>query len=142
MVVIINKLRKNLIPQQKIKTLLAKLCRIYRLPKAEIVVSFVGPTAIRTLNKKYRHKNRPTDVLSFTMKEKAPDGRFYLGDIIICPEVARRQAKKQGHSLLREVEILTIHGFLHLLGFEHFRGMEEEEAKIRPRLLKDYKSSD
>lgn len=108
------------------------------MQKAEVVVSFVGPRTIQALNKKYRHKNRPTDVLSFAMKEKGPDGKFYLGDIIICLDVAKKQAKKHGHSLQREVEILVIHGFLHLLGFEHFEGMEEEEAKVRPLFLKNY----
>lgn len=77
-------------------------------------------------------------MLSFAMKEKGPDGKFYLGDIIICLDVAKKQAKKHGHSLQREVEILVIHGFLHLLGFEHFEGMEEEEAKVRPLFLKNY----
>ncbi|MGB9893377.1 MAG: rRNA maturation RNase YbeY, partial [Candidatus Saccharicenans sp.] len=140
MVVIIDRLRTNPVPHQKIKTLLEKLSRHYRLRKAEIVVSLVGPVAIRALNKKYRHKDQPTDVLSFSLWEKGPDGKFYLGDIIICPEVAKKQARKQGHSLLREVEILTIHGFLHLLGFEHFKGIEEEETRIRPLFLKDYRS--
>lgn len=135
MVVIINKLKKNPVPQKRIKDLLQRLCRGYRVSRAEVALTFVGPRAIRSLNRKYRHKDRPTDVLSFSLKEKGPDGKFYLGDIIICPEVARRQ----GHPLLREIEILTIHGFLHLLGFEHFKGMEEEEARARARLLKNYR---
>lgn len=139
MVVIINKLKKNPVPQKRIKDLLQRLCRSYRVSRAEVVLTFVGPRVIRSLNRKYRHKDRPTDVLSFSLKEKGPDGKFYLGDIIICPEVARRQARRQGHPLLREIEILTIHGFLHLLGFEHFKGMEEEEARARARLLKNYR---
>ncbi|MDI6699060.1 MAG: rRNA maturation RNase YbeY [Candidatus Saccharicenans sp.] len=139
MVVTINKLKKNPVPLRRIKDLLQRLSRSYGLSGAEVVLTLVGPRAIRSLNRKYRHKDRPTDVLSFSLKEKGPDGKFYLGDIIICPEVARRQARKQGHSLLREIEILTIHGFLHLLGFEHFKGMEEEEARARARLLKNYR---
>jgi len=107
------------------------------MEKAEVVVSFVGPQTMQALNKKYRHQDKPTDVLSFTMKEKGLDGKFYLGDIIICLEAARKQAKEHHHSLLREVEILVIHGFLHLLGFEHFKGLEEEEAEVRPLLLKN-----
>lgn len=139
MVVIINKLKKNPVPLKRLKNLLEQLCRHYRVSGAEVVLTLVGSRAIRSLNRKYRHKDRPTDVLSFSLMEKGPDGKFYLGDIIICPEVARKQARKQGHSLLREIEILTIHGFLHLLGFEHFRGMEEEEARVRPGFLKDYR---
>jgi probable rRNA maturation factor len=140
MVVIINKLKKNPVPLTRLKSLLQQLGRRYRVGEAELVLTLVGPRAIRSLNRKYRHKDRPTDVLSFSLKEKGPDGKFYLGDIIICPEVARKQAHKQGHSLLREIEILTIHGFLHLLGFEHFKGMEEEEARVRPRFLKNYRA--
>ncbi len=139
MVVIINKLKKNPVPLKRLKNLLQQLCRHYRVDGAEVALTLVGPRAIHSLNRKYRHKDRPTDVLSFSLKEKGPDGKFYLGDIIICPEVARKQARKQGHTLLREIEILAIHGFLHLLGFEHFRGMEEEEARVRPRFLKDYR---
>jgi probable rRNA maturation factor len=140
MVVIINRLRKSLISQTRIKSLLEKLSREYGKPKAEVAVSFVGPKAIRSLNKKYRSKDKPTDVLSFPLRETGPDGKFYLGDIIICPEVARKQARQQGHSLSREIEILAIHGFLHLLGFKHFKGMEEEEAKVRPVFLKNYRT--
>ncbi|MDI6845145.1 MAG: rRNA maturation RNase YbeY [Candidatus Saccharicenans sp.] len=140
MVVIINKLKKNPVPLNRLKQLLEKLCRSYRVQRAEVVLTLVGRRAIHSLNRRYRRKDRPTDVLSFPIGEKGPDGKFYLGDIIICPEVARKQARKQGHSLLREMEILTIHGFLHLLGFEHYKGMEEEEARIRPRFLKNYRA--
>jgi len=137
MVVIINKLRKNPIPQKRIKELLEKLSLRYRVKKAELAVGFVGNRAMKSMNKKYSHKNKATDVLSFPIKEKAADGKYYLGDIIICLDVARRQARKHGHSLLKEVKILAVHGFLHLLGFEHFKGLEEEEARIRPFLLKN-----
>ncbi|MGQ9801766.1 MAG: rRNA maturation RNase YbeY [Candidatus Saccharicenans sp.] len=140
MVVIINKLKTNPVPPARIKSLLQALCRRYRLTQAEVVLSFVGRQAMRSLNRKYRRLDRPTDVLSFSLQEKGPDGQLYLGDIIICPEIAARQARKQGHSLAREIEILTIHGFLHLLGFEHFQGMEEEEARVRSRLLKNYRA--
>ncbi len=138
MVIIKSQLKKNPVPLRKIKSLLEALSRHYKMQKTEVVVTLVGPSTIRRLNKKYRRRDKATDVLSFELKEKGPDGRFYLGDIVICPAVARRQALKQGHSLLREVEILAIHGYLHLLGFEHFQGMEEEEARIRPLFLKNY----
>lgn len=140
MVIIINKLRKKQVPARKIKEMLEKLSRRYKMEQAEVVVSFVGQQTMRRLNRQYRHKDNPTDVLSFALKEKGPDGQYYLGDIIICPEVASRQARKQGHSLTRELEILAIHGFLHLLGLEHSAEMEEEEEKVRSWLLKAYKS--
>ncbi|MGB9835767.1 MAG: rRNA maturation RNase YbeY [Candidatus Saccharicenans sp.] len=142
MVVILNKLKKNPVQTGKLKNLLQKLCRHYRKTGAEVVLTLVGPGTIHRLNKKYRHRDKPTDVLSFPLNQKGPDGRFYLGDIIICPAVAEKQARKQGHSLQQEVEILTIHGFLHLLGFEHFEGMEEEEARVRPLFIKNYRPSE
>ena len=74
-------------------------------------------------------KDKPTDVLSFPLGEKGPDGKFYLGDIVIAVPVAFRQARAKGHGLDRELRLLAIHGFLHLLGYDHFAGIEEEERK-------------
>ncbi|HEK86667.1 MAG: rRNA maturation RNase YbeY [Candidatus Saccharicenans sp.] len=139
MVTIINQLKKKPAPTKKLKVMLEELERRYKLRGAELSLIFVGPKTIQNLNKKYRRRNKPTDVLSFGLKEKAPDGKFYLGDIVICPAIAQRQAREKGHSVEREIAILSIHGFLHLLGFEHFQGLEEEEAKIRPLFLKDFR---
>ena len=139
MVIIINQLKKKPLPRKRIKDLLERLSLKYKRQRAEVVVGFVGPQTMRQLNRKYRHQDKPTDVLSFTMDEQGPDGQYYLGDIIICPQVASRQAKQQGHSLSRELEILAIHGYLHLLGFEHGAGLEEEDEKVRSQLLKNYK---
>jgi probable rRNA maturation factor len=80
-------------------------------------------------------KDKPTDVLSFPLGEKAADGRFYLGDIVIAVPVAARQARAKGHGLDRELRLLAIHGFLHLVGYDHFAGLEEEERKAHRALL-------
>lgn len=69
------------------------------------------------------------------MNEESADGRFYLGDIIISVPYAFKQCLKMDHGLERELEYLTIHGFLHLLGFEHSEGLEEEEERIRNLLI-------
>ncbi len=95
---------------------------------------FVGTRAIRTLNRTYRKKDVPTDVLSFPVGRRGPDGRFTLGDIVISVPVAARQARERGHALGREIEILVLHGFLHLAGFEHGAGPGAEERSLR-RLL-------
>jgi len=95
----------------------------------------VGERAIQTLNRKFLKKNKPTDVLSFPLGEKAPDGKYYLGDIVISVPVAFRQAREKGHSLDREMRLLAIHGFLHLLGYDHFAGIEEEEQKLHRTYL-------
>ena len=89
----------------------------------------VGERAIRTLNRKFLKKDRPTDVLSFPLGEKGPDGKFYLGDIVIAVPVAFRQSRAKGHGLDRELRLLAIHGFLHLLGYDHSAGIEDEERK-------------
>ncbi len=113
---------------------------------AEISLAIVGDSRMRKLNKMYRGSNRVTDVLSFgdksvfpylikafSPKEKkekfveAPDGINRLGEIIICYPRAKKQARKSGHSLEKELIILLIHGTLHLLGYDHEKGLKEKE---------------
>lgn len=103
------------------------------LPDAELSVSFVGDAFMRTLNRTYRGIDRPTDVLSFSMREGAfpriqPD---VLGDIVIAVPVAARQASAAGHDLHREIDLLLVHGLLHLLGYDHERGRREEAGMKR-----------
>ena len=109
----------------------------YKLENPEITLAFVDNPAIEKLNKKFLNKDEPTDVLSFPINEKGSDDLFYLGDIIISVPYASWQSEDKNHSLERELEILTVHGFLHLLGFEHFKGMEEEEEKIHILMFKE-----
>jgi probable rRNA maturation factor len=104
----------------------------YGLPSdARITVAFVDDDEMRRLNKRYRRKDRTTDVLSFgqavgrTKGERAvrklardPDGELDVGDIVISSAQAARQAKRRRHSIAREVAFLAAHGALHLLGFE------------------------
>jgi len=116
--------------------LLDRLVKHYRLRDPQITLVFVDTRRIKQLNRKYLKKNSPTDVLSFPIKEKTPDGKFYLGDIVISVPQAFNQCFSQKHGLERELELLTIHGFLHLLGFDHSAGIEEEEEKIEKLILK------
>jgi probable rRNA maturation factor len=81
--------------------------------RGEVAVALVGDAAVRTLNRKYRRLDRPTDVLAFPA-----DG---LGDIVIATGVAKRQAKDAGHSYSTELRVLALHGLLHLLGYDHHR---------------------
>jgi probable rRNA maturation factor len=134
MIEIINRRKKADIDAARFETLLRSLARAYAVIRPEITLAFVGDAEIRTLNRTFRKKDKPTDVLSFPLRERAADGKFYLGDIIISVPTAARQAKDIGHSLERELEFLTIHGFLHLLGYEHDEGHEEEEVRQRARL--------
>lgn len=138
MIEIINQQKRYWINRNRFRTLIKQLARHYARDKAEVTLAFVSSRAIKKLNRDFLKKDAPTDVLSFPMGEKAADGKFYLGDIIISPAYAFKQCLKKKHGLERELEILTIHGFLHLLGFEHFKGLEEEEKKIRALFLKEY----
>ena len=93
--------------------------------KWTVSISFVKKAEMRKLNRTYRKKDRPTDVLSFSMKE----GRL-LGDVIICPQVAKVNAKKYGSSFKAELARLTAHGILHLLSYDHGKKMFDLQDKI------------
>lgn len=136
MIEIINQQRRLRIDTNPFKNLINRLIEHYKLQDPEITLAFVNNKAIKELNAKFLKKNTPTDVLSFPIGEKGSDGKFYLGDIIISVPKANKQSKEKKHALERELELLTVHGFLHLLGFEHFEGIEEEEGKIRKLFLK------
>jgi len=99
---------------------------------ADFAVAFVSDRRMRELNSYFRKKDSTTDVLSFphipdgfetqgTFSEAAADGenRVFLGDIVISAEQAQRQAEHAGHSLVREIEQLILHGVLHLCGYDH-----------------------
>jgi rRNA maturation RNase YbeY len=91
---------------------------------------------MRTLNRRYRGKDETTDVLSFSLRE----GRFpsiqpdMLGDIVISIPVAVRQARREGHSISREIDRLLVHGLVHLLGYDHERGPREARRMARKEL--------
>lgn len=99
---------------------------------AELSVTFVDKTEIQEINKMYRDKDKVTDVISFALEEDEPeiiglDVPRVLGDIIICTDVAQEQADSYGHSFERELGFLALHGFLHLLGYDHIDEQDEKE---------------
>ena len=106
---------------------------------AEVSVTFCDNEYIRKLNKKYRNKDKATDVLSFPMYDYPEDeGELFpgdealsLGDIVISVERAAEQAKEVGNTFSREVAFLAIHSTLHLLGYDHERSPEEEEIQCQ-----------
>lgn len=89
----------------------------------EVSVAFVDNQQIKELNKKYREKNEATDVLSFPIDDEM------LGDIIISASRAAEQAEEYGHSLKRELAYLTVHGMLHLFGYDHHSKEEKDEMR-------------
>ena len=102
---------------------------------SEVSVTFVTNDQIQEINKNYRNKDMPTDVISFAMEEmgegeieiKDADIPTLLGDIIISVERTTEQAQAYGHSFERELAFLAVHGFLHLLGYDHGTEAEEKE---------------
>jgi probable rRNA maturation factor len=102
-------------------------------PDSVTVLTLTGDEHLREYNRRYRGIDKPTDVLAFAAQEKPTDQRFqappgtedWLGDIVISLPRARRQAKEADHSVNDEVRLLAVHGFLHLLGYDHAEPDEE-----------------
>ena len=138
MIEIINQQKRYQINKNRFKDLLDQLIRHYKLDSPTVTLAFVENKKIKQLNRDFRQKDAPTDVLSFFMGEDGPDGVHYLGDIIISPAIAMKQCLRKTHGLEREIEILTIHGFHHLLGYEHDKDIEGEDERIRAALLEGY----
>jgi probable rRNA maturation factor len=102
-------------------------------PQAELSVLLVDTEAMTKLHVQWMDEPGPTDVLSFPMDELRPgrDGEpsapGLLGDVVLCPDVAARQAAAAGHATVEELLLLTTHGILHLLGYDHAEPEEEKE---------------
>jgi probable rRNA maturation factor len=94
-------------------------------------VRVVGAARSRSLNAHYRRKDKPTNVLSFSGAGLSPGGLRYLGELVICAPVVAREAVNQGKSPVAHWAHMTIHGVLHLLGFDHERHAEAEKMAAR-----------
>jgi probable rRNA maturation factor len=102
-------------------------------PQAELCVKAVDEATIAQLNEQWMDKEGPTDVLAFPMDELRPGlvdeepEEGVLGDLVLCPEIAVRQGEAAGHGTVAEIELLTTHGILHLLGYDHAEPEEHAE---------------
>lgn len=128
--------------------------------KLSVSVNLVSGTKIKELNRKYRHKNKPTDVLSFPIHppcdaKRIADKRgsvncnailtrinadsYDLGDIFICLSIAKEEAKRENVSIERKLAQLTAHGFLHLAGYDHERSKKEANKmlQLESKILKE-----
>jgi len=101
-----------------------------------VSLALVGEEEIKKLNKKFRKKNKATDVLSFSLNEKnLPAQAGYLGEIVICPDVVKENSRKYKADFNREIIKVFVHGILHLCGYDHEKSvkgakeMEEKEKK-------------
>nr|BAA12479.1 YqfG [Bacillus subtilis] len=113
--------------------------------QAEVSVTIVSNDDIHQINKEYRGKDAPTDVISFALEEEG-EGEIeivgaemppVLGNIIISADRTREQAEEYNHSFKRELGFLAVHGFLHLLGYDHMTKEEEEEMFTKQKELLD-----
>lgn len=118
-------------------------------PAAELAIIFVDEPAMEQLHLQWMEEPGPTDVLSFPMDELRPGTESeptpagLLGDIVICPTVAEKQAVTAGHETINEILLLTTHGVLHLLGFDHAEPEEELEMfGIQKSILKAFYESE
>ena len=116
-------------------------------PLAELCIKAVDEATIAGLNEKWMEKEGPTDVLAFPMDELRPGlvneelEEGMLGDLVLCPEVAERQAVTAGHSTEAEIELLTVHGILHLLGYDHAEPDEHKEMfGLQAQLLDEWRT--
>ena len=120
-------------------------------PAAELSMVLVDSPTMADLHQQWMDLPGPTDVMSFPMDELEPGGRpdaaepgpEMLGDIVLCPPFAAEQARKAGHTLEHELALLTVHGVLHLLGFDHAEPDEEKEMfALQARLLEGWYERD
>ena len=148
--IIYKDIEENEIYEEVIKKVLKECFKEEKITnsKLSITITLTNPQNIQEINKEYRNIDKPTDVLSFPMFEKEElDAKIekkdfeyedILGDIIISIEKVQEQAEEYGHSFERELSYMIVHGFYHLMGYDH---IEEEDKKImRPKEEKILKS--
>jgi probable rRNA maturation factor len=115
-------------------------------PLAELCIKAVDEPTIAQLNAQWMEKQGPTDVLAFPMDELRPGlvseepDEGVLGDLVLCPSIAERQGETAGHGTVAELELLTVHGILHLLGYDHAEPEEHKEMfGLQDRLLAEWR---
>jgi probable rRNA maturation factor len=118
-------------------------------PRTELAIQFVDEPAMEVLHIQWMDEPGPTDVLSFPMDELRPgsEGQIspagLLGDIVVCPQVAIAQAATAGHEPINEILLLTTHGILHLLGFDHAEPDDEREMfGLQKSILESFYASE
>lgn len=139
---LVKKVNEEIVELDEIKKFIEFSLEYLKLENVLFNVIIIDNEEIHKINKEYRGIDRPTDVISFALEDDdtfiSLDKRI-LGDIYISIDKARMQAEEYGHSLLRELCFLTIHGLLHLLGYDHM--IEEDEKvmfELQERVLDTY----
>lgn len=152
---VINQQKRVRVKIRSLDEFLRRAAALLRLPVDSVTICLVSDAKMAAWNRAYRGKNKPTDVLSFpaTCNGQNGSGKLlrqhqrirvadeqYLGDIAIAPAVAQRNARADDHSLQHELQILMLHGLLHLMGYDHETDdgtMERIEMRLRKKLRID-----
>jgi probable rRNA maturation factor len=133
-----NLQRRRKVDGRGLRTFLRRVVGELGPKDASATVALVGDRRMQVLNRMFRSVDRPTDVLAFSVESSFwPEDENYLGDIIISVDTAVRQAKRNKSTLRRELRVLALHGYLHLLGFDHETDdgeMRRIEYRLRRRL--------
>lgn len=128
---------------KSIKKYLRKCLKAENVKNATFNVILTDNKEIKELNTKYRHINKETDVISFALEDEKEEkfflSRRVLGDIYISVDKAKSQSKEYGHSLIREISFLSVHGLLHLLGYDHMEKKDEEIMFAKQEMILDGK---
>ena len=139
---IINETNEEITELKEVSKVVEFALKYQSIDNSIFNIIIVDEDVIQKLNKEYRGKDSVTDVISFALED---DNTFVkteyriLGDIYICLNKAKSQAKEYGHSFLREICFLTVHGLLHLLGYDHMEKDEEEVMfKLQEMILNEY----
>ncbi len=137
-----NETEEQIAEFEEVKNVISYAISYLKLEHLEFNIILVNNERIHEINKEYRNVDRPTDVISFALEDNSEiklEGNRVLGDIYISIDKAREQAKEYGHSLLRELSFLAVHGFLHLLGYDHMKKEEEEVMfELQEEILSSY----
>ena len=131
-VVLLNRQRRRRVRATRLVRVLQRAARLLRV-RGEVALLLGGDARLRTLNRRYRGKDKPTDVLSFA----GQGGGEGIGDILISVETAERNARRLGRTLAEELDVLALHGFLHTLGYDHETDagqMDRLEGRLRRSL--------
>jgi probable rRNA maturation factor len=138
----VNETNEKIKELNKLKRLIKFSIKYMKLNNIEMGIIFVDNNRIKELNKSYRNIDRETDVITFRLEdyEEVKYGKVkVLGDIYISLDKAKSQSIEYGHSYLRELSFLMVHGFLHLLGYDHMNEEDEKEMfKLQEEILDEY----
>lgn len=152
--IVYKDIEEDIIYNETVKKVLEKCFKEEGLENSNllITVTFTNPENIRKINKEYRNIDKATDVLSFPMferneiqdmiKKQEFEHEDMLGDLVISVEKVKEQAEEYGHSFERELSYMLVHGFYHLMGYDHVK--EEDKKEMRPKeekILNDLKIS-